>query len=120
MALFVLLWLIFRNVLSAGELISTQVILNTMFGPLQQLSGFILQYREAEASLQSFEQLMARPSETRPAEPVEIGGLEEIRFADVVFRYRNELCSQRTLFAQREFATPLYLWLALIDIRCDF
>ena len=52
--LFILLWLIFRDVLSAGELVSLQVIINTIFGPLQQMGGFILQYREAEASLQLF------------------------------------------------------------------
>jgi ATP-binding cassette, subfamily B, bacterial len=87
--LFILLWLIFRNVLSAGELVSTQVILNTIFGPLQQLGGFILQYREAEASLQTFDQLMQQPSEQRPDDPVDIGPLERLRFDEVVFRYRD-------------------------------
>ncbi len=86
---FILLWLIFRDVLSAGELVSTQVILNTVFGPLRQLGNFILHYREVEASLQSFDQLMQKPIETRPEEPVEIGLLEELRFEDVVFRYRT-------------------------------
>jgi len=33
--------------------------------------------------------LMAKPSEQRPEDPVEIGPLETIRFEDVVFRYRN-------------------------------
>ncbi len=87
--LFILLWLIFRKVLLPGQLVATQVILNTMFGPLQQLGGFVLQYREAEASLQTFNQLMALPVETRPEEPVEIGPVESIGFEDIVFRYRN-------------------------------
>lgn len=87
--LFILLWLIFRSVLSPGELVSTQVILNTIFGPLQQLGGVILQYREAEASLQTFDQLMQQPSEQRPEEPVDIGLLERLRFDDVVFSYRD-------------------------------
>ncbi|HMQ29113.1 MAG TPA: ABC transporter ATP-binding protein [Chloroflexaceae bacterium] len=87
--LFILLWLIFRAVLSPGELVSTQVILNAIFGPLQQLGGVILQYREAEASLQTFDQLMRQPSEQRPEEPVDIGQLERLRFDDVVFRYRD-------------------------------
>ena len=87
--LFILLWLIFRDVLSAGELVSLQVIINTIFGPLQQMGGFILQYREAEASLQLFEQLMQKPIERRPDEPVEIGALESLRFEDVVFRHKT-------------------------------
>lgn len=87
--LFILLWLIFRSVLSPGELVSLQVIINTIFGPLQQMGGFILQYREAEASLQLFEQLMQKPVERRPDEPVEIGALESLRFEDVVFRHKS-------------------------------
>ncbi len=87
--LFILLWLIFRDVLSAGELVSLQVIINTIFGPLQQMGGFILQYREAEASLQLFDQLMQKPIERRPDEPVEIGALESLRFQDVVFQHKR-------------------------------
>jgi ATP-binding cassette subfamily B protein len=87
--LFTLLWLIFRKVLSAGELISFQLILNTILGPLQQLGRVILNYREAEASLQAFDRLMQTPIERRPDEPVEIGEIERLRFDDVVFRYRG-------------------------------
>ncbi len=87
--LFILLWLIFRNVLSAGELVSLQVIINTIFGPLSSLGGFILMYREVEASLQQYEELMQRPVETRPETPVQIGAIESLRFEDVVFRHRT-------------------------------
>ena len=87
--LFTLLWLIFRKVLSAGELISFQLILNTILGPLQQLGRVILNYREAEVSLQSFDRLMQTPIEKRPEEPVDIGEIERLRFDDVVFRYRG-------------------------------
>ena len=87
--LFILLWLIFRHALSAGELISFQLILTTILGPLQQLGRVILNYREAEASLQSFDRLMQTPIEKRPDEPVEIAEIERLRFDDVVFRYRG-------------------------------
>jgi len=87
--LFILLWLIFHKTLSAGDLISFQLILNTIFGPLQQLGRVILSYRESEASLQAFDRLMQTPIEKRPDEPVEIGEIERFRFDDVVFRYRG-------------------------------
>ena len=89
--LFILLWLIFRKALSPGELISFQLILATIFGPLQQLGRVILTYRESEASLQAFDRLMATPIERRPDEPVEIGQIERLRFDDVVFRYRGAI-----------------------------
>ena len=50
--LFILLWLIFRKVLTAGELISMQFIMNIIFVPLQDLGTIILAYQEAEVSLQ--------------------------------------------------------------------
>lgn len=85
--LFILLWLIFRHVLSPGELISMQFISTTIFGPLQELGNIILSYREAEASILNFDRLMKKPVETRPEEPVVLGPLESMCFQNVVFRH---------------------------------
>lgn len=87
--LFILLWLIFRKTLTAGELISMQFILNTIFVPLQDLGKIILNYREAQASMQMFDELMKKPVETRPEAPVDIGELESLWFDDVVFKHRT-------------------------------
>ena len=87
--LFILLWLIFRKVLSTGELIAMQFISTAIFLPLQDLGNTILLYREAEASLRSFDRLMARPVEKRPDNPVEIGVLDKLAFEHVVFRHRT-------------------------------
>lgn len=87
--LFILLWLIFRNILTTGELITMQFITTAIFVPLQDLGNIIIQYREAEASLQLFHKLMQRPVEERPEEPVEIGDLQQMRFDDVVFRHKT-------------------------------
>lgn len=87
--LFILLWLIFRHVLTTGELISMQFISTTIFGPLQDLGNIILFYREAEASLVSFDKLMHKPVETRPEEPIELGALETMKFEDVIFRHAD-------------------------------
>lgn len=87
--LFILLWLIFRKVLTTGELIAMQFISTSIFGPLQDLGNIILSYREVEASISNFDQLMCRPIEKRPENPVEIGKLQNIRFQDVVFRHKT-------------------------------
>ena len=87
--LFILLWLIFRNVLSTGELISMQFISTSIFGPLQDLGNIILQYREAEASINSFDHLMRQPIEERPENPIELNQLQDMRFDDVVFRHKT-------------------------------
>jgi ATP-binding cassette, subfamily B, bacterial len=87
--LFMLLWLIFRNVLSTGELISMQFISTTIFGPLQDLGNIIVQYREVEVSVSNFHNLMNKPVEQRPAYPVEVGSIRSLRFENVVFRHKT-------------------------------
>jgi ATP-binding cassette subfamily B protein len=85
--LFILLWLIFREVLTTGELITMQFISTSIFGPLQDLGNVILNYREVEASLNNFDHLMKKPIERRPQSPVGIGPLESIEFKNVVFQH---------------------------------
>ncbi len=87
--LFMLLWLIFKYILSTGELISMQFISTGIIGPLQDLSGIILSFREAEASLQLFEELMQKKPEFSPEEPVEIGLIKKFEFKNVSFTHRN-------------------------------
>lgn len=87
--LFILLWLIFRKVLTTGELISMQFIMNTIFTPLQDLGNIILSYREAEASLQNFDALMKKPVEMRPEEPIEVGEVQRLEFKDVSFKHKT-------------------------------
>ncbi|MGZ9046055.1 MAG: ABC transporter ATP-binding protein [Telluria sp.] len=87
--LFALLWLIFRDVLSTGELIAMQFISVAIFAPLQELGNIILAYREADASLLNFAALLEKPIETRPADPVDIGPVTHVRFANVTFRHRG-------------------------------
>ena len=87
--LFILLWLIFRKVLQPGELIAMQFITAQIFMPLQDLGNIILLYREADASLTTYDALMHRPVETNPEAPIETGPIESLRFEHVVFRHRD-------------------------------
>jgi len=87
--LFILLWLIFRKVLSTGELIAMQFISTAIFTPLQDLGNMIVLYREADASLKSFDRLMNKPVEQRPENSIEIGKLENLQFDNVVFRHKT-------------------------------
>ncbi|HOC04776.1 MAG TPA: ABC transporter ATP-binding protein, partial [Bacteroidales bacterium] len=69
--------------------IAMQFISTRIMFPLQDLGSIILAYREAEASLQIFSNLMKKEPEFRPEEPVDIGEIEKLRFEDVSFRYRK-------------------------------
>lgn len=87
--LFILLWLIFRKVLSTGELIAMQFISTAIFTPLQDLGNMIILYREADASLKTFDKLMNRPIEQRPENSVEVGDLQNLEFCNVIFRHKT-------------------------------
>lgn len=87
--LFILLWLIFRKVLSTGELIAMQFISTAIFTPLQDLGNMIILYREADASLKTFDKLMNRPVEERPDNSVEVGALQSLEFRNVVFKHKT-------------------------------
>jgi ATP-binding cassette, subfamily B, bacterial len=89
--LFILLWLIFRNVLSTGELIAMQFISTSIFAPLQDMGNIILQYREVEASVHNFDTLMHKPVEHRPENAVETGPLQSLNFKNVVFQHKTAI-----------------------------
>ncbi len=87
--LFILLWLIFRNFLSTGELIATQFISTAIFAPLQELGNIILLYRETTSSLQTFDELMQKPVERKPKNAIILGPLQTLSFDGVTFRHRT-------------------------------
>jgi len=89
--LFTLLWLIFRQVLTTGELIAMQSISTTIFAPLQDLGNILVSYREAEASIQLFDGLMQKPVEHRPDNPLALGDLKKMSFNNVVFRHKTAM-----------------------------
>lgn len=87
--LFILLWLIFRKILEPGELIAMQFITAQIFTPLQDLGNVVILYREADASLQLYDELMHRPIETNPETPVDTGPITDLRLDHVVFRHND-------------------------------
>ena len=83
------MWLIFRQVLTVGQLISLQFYSFFIFGPLQEIGSIIMSYREAEASLINFHNLMEKEAEPKPAHPRHVGVVEELEFRDVVFKHQT-------------------------------
>ncbi len=87
--LFMLMWLIFKEEMNAGELVTMQIFSFFVFGPLQEIGNIILSYREAEASLNNFKNLMQKAPEPHPARPVHIGDIQQLSFEDVVFKHQS-------------------------------
>ncbi len=87
--LFILMGLIFRNEMDAGQLVTMQIFSFFVFGPLQEIGNILLSYREAEASLNNFDTLMNKKPEPHPDHPRSIGHVETLSFRDVTFRHRS-------------------------------
>jgi ATP-binding cassette subfamily B protein len=87
--LFILMWLIFRNEMDAGQLVTMQIFSFFIFGPLQEIGNILLSYREAEASLNNFDKLMKKAPEQEPAFPKELGHIETLSFQSVSFKHQT-------------------------------
>ena len=86
---FTLMWLIFKEILTVGQLISLQFYSFFIFGPLQEIGSIIMSYRETEASLQNFEALMNKPTEQTPTNPTNVGAIEQLAFENVGFQHQT-------------------------------
>jgi ATP-binding cassette subfamily B protein len=87
--LFILMYLIFGHMMDAGQLVTMQVFSFFVFGPLQEIGNIILSYREAEASLNNFNNLMKKAPESKPSNPKHLGNIRTLEFSDVAFKHQT-------------------------------
>lgn len=85
--LFVLLFLIFREQMTVGQLLSLQFYSFFVFGPMQEIGNVIIAYREAEASLNNFDKLLKKPIEVTPDFPTKLGPVKHLQFENVSFKH---------------------------------
>jgi ATP-binding cassette subfamily B protein len=87
--LFILMYLIFQHEMNAGQLVTMQIFSFFVFGPLQEISNLIISYREAEASLNNFHNLMQKTPERQPEHPKHLGDIKTLDFSSVVFKHQT-------------------------------
>src|SRR5580704_228614 len=87
--LFLMLYLIFTQRITVGQFFSLFIYSFFIFGPLQELGNVINVYRETEASLANFEELLKLPVQPKPENPVELSTLETLEFRDVSFQHQS-------------------------------
>jgi ATP-binding cassette subfamily B protein len=87
--MFLLFWLVFQGRLTPGEVLTMVFYSFFIFGPLQELGNIILSYREAEASLTNFDNLMKKKPELPPADPRPLGPVQRLVFQDVLFQHKT-------------------------------
>ena len=87
--LFLLLYLIFADDMTLGQLFSLQIYSFFIFGPLQELGNIISIYREAEVSLDNFQAIINIPKEAKAVNPIPIENIQTLEFKDISFRHQS-------------------------------
>lgn len=87
--IFTLLFLIYKDAITPGQYITLLFYSFFIFGPLQEIGNIIISYREAEASLKNFDNLMKRQPEPTPQNPISIGSLEHLVYNNVSFKHQT-------------------------------
>jgi len=75
--------------MDAGQLVTMQIFSFFVFGPLQEIGNILLSYREAEASLNNFHNLMQKAPELEPAHPKPLGNIRTLAFKNVSFQHQT-------------------------------
>jgi ATP-binding cassette subfamily B protein len=87
--LFLMLYLIFAGEIQMGQFITLMFYSFFIFGPLQSLGDIINIYREAEVSLDNFQEVLNLPKETKPLKPVYLGNINSLKFDEVSFQHQS-------------------------------
>ena len=84
-----LMWLVYRDIILSGQLVTLLFYSFFIFGPLQEIGNIIITYREAEASLNNFHNVMIKLPEQKPESPQHFGSIEELEFKNVKFKHQT-------------------------------
>ncbi len=87
--IFALYYFLFGNKLLVGDLLTMVFFTFFIFGPLQELSAFIIVRNETKISLENFERLLNATPEFRPRNPKSMGKIEDLEFSNVSFKHKS-------------------------------
>ena len=87
--MFLMLYLIYSRAITVGQFFSLFIYSFFIFGPLQELGNIINIYRETEASLSVYQDILRIPEEPRPVNPVPVHDLATLAFERVSFQHQS-------------------------------
>ena len=86
---FSLYYFLFGNKILVGDLLTMVFFTFFIFGPLQELSSFIIVQNETKVSMENFESLLNAESEYVPKNPIALEKIESLEFKNVSFKHKS-------------------------------
>jgi ATP-binding cassette subfamily B protein len=87
--MFLMLYLIYTRAITVGQFFSLFIYSFFIFGPLQEIGNVINVYRETEASLAIYQDILRMPTEPRPEQPTPLQDLRTLSFERVSFQHQS-------------------------------
>jgi ATP-binding cassette subfamily B protein len=84
-----LLYLVFKQIISFGQFFSLYIYSFFIFAPLQEIGSVITIYRDAQVSMNKFQDIMNIEKEAIPVNPTHLNEVNHVKLADVSFKYKN-------------------------------
>lgn len=82
-------WMVFSGKITPGMYIQFLFYTFFIFNPLQELGTFIQTWREAQISLEKYNDLRQLPVEHKPSSPIPLGQIHSIKFSQVDFKHKS-------------------------------
>lgn len=86
---FTLYYFLFGGKIIVGDLLTMVFFTFFIFGPLQELGNFIIALNETKVSMENFKELLNAPTEYRPKNAKNIGGIKTLVFSNVSFKHKT-------------------------------
>ncbi|WP_395053419.1 ABC transporter ATP-binding protein [Flavobacterium sp.] len=86
---FALYYFLFGDKILVGDLLTMVFFTFFIFGPLQELSAFIIVKNETKVSMENFEELLNAKSEYKPQNPKSLQSIESLQFKNVSFKHKT-------------------------------
>jgi ATP-binding cassette subfamily B protein len=87
--LFLMSYLVLAGKMDVGQLVALMIYSFFIFGPMQEIGNIVTMFRETEASLAKFQEILDTPLDRKPANPVRVEDLNELAFQNVSFTHQT-------------------------------
>jgi ATP-binding cassette subfamily B protein len=87
--LFLMSYLVLAGKMDVGQLVALMIYSFFIFGPMQEIGNIVTMFRETEASLAKFQEILDTPLDRKPEHPVSVQDLKELAFEHVSFTHQT-------------------------------